>query len=98
MELHWESVRKEDDINESVTVLAPGIWLILIDQFVMVHNEYRCELNVHNLAISQQKYKSVCSNKDEHEQKLINCKKYAAIIASSFLGQQHPYRDYPKNL
>lgn len=98
MELHWETFHKEDDIDECCAVLGPGIWLTLVVEYVRVYNEYRCKLVIHNLSSSETIYSTFVSNKDEHEQKVINCKKYANIIASSFLNQQHPYRDYPRNL
>jgi len=95
MELHWEEIDKKN----SLAIVAPGIWFDLTDIFYSDNKTYHCGLHMHSQYFNEKKYICyfVSNNEDQHKVNLIACKRYASIIASSYLGQQHPYRDYPKN-
>lgn len=94
--LHWEEVTKQD----SLAVVAPGIWFEFCDAYRENIKQFYCGLHMNSHYFNEKKY--ICyftsDNKNQHEINIVACKKYASIIASSYLGQQHPYRDYPRNL
>ena len=96
MELHWEKISKEDGL----AVVAPGIWFERRNAFYEDSKQLYCNLYMNSQYFNEKKH--LCSftsnNKNQHEVNVIACNRYASIIASSYLGQQHPYRDYPRNL
>ena len=96
MELHWEKISKEDGL----AVVAPGIWFEFRDSVYSDNKTFYCNLHMHSHYFNEKKYlcSFISNDKSQHEVNIIACKRYASIIASSYLGQQHPYRDYPKNL
>lgn len=101
MELHWESLSE----NRSVSVVAPGMWFELVDRKSVTKYEsgdiihYDTYLYLYDRCNRiQLSTPDQTKDKNKHVSNIEYCKKYAFIIASSFLGSQHPYRDYPRNL
>lgn len=98
MELHWETVYDEPGNKLDVAVLAPGIWLTLQKKFNEYNKDYYCQLKICHLTNAEIILWASSKDKEKYEKDILECKKYANVIAGSFLGQQHLYRDYPKNL
>lgn len=90
MELHWQNLSE----NEKLLILCPGTWLLYKEckenqsKYTYISLKLFSSFNVIELV-------NVGTNSANDLREY--CMKYAAIIASSYHTQQHPYRDYSKN-
>lgn len=94
MELHWQIL----DDEEKLAIIAPGIWLKFIKRdsgnykyiSLIMYSIYNGDCSLVDFGGSDDDTK--LQLREEY------CMKYASIVANSYLSQQHPYRDLPKNL